>query len=341
MTSHRREIDIEPILEEAGARWRSEQRPLPELTIGGDHPHSSLAGALRVLMAGALVAVVALFGLTWSARTPAPPQVGNEGSQPPPSAGNARAVVEDGDSVSAVGRVTLTGTAAPVLCRFGLQLMPYRPELVPSCSGVRVPLAGPDLEGLPGWRSVGEDAWISDDVRVLGTWQGGVIEVASAVAADAAPPFFPPRDRGVPCPTPAGGWPDAGDLDSMEAATARLEAEIAAYPTLYVGSWWASGPSAPAGAAVVGTVDGAGDAIERLEEKYPYALCVVRFPYSRAALDAAAGQIAAMNSEWVVNVWPPLGKVLVQVPVLDASAHLSLKPFGDKVEVQALVRHDP
>lgn len=339
MTRDRREIDIEALLEEAGARWRSLQPAAPEPTWHEETSHGLAYLAAGGVAAAAVLVAIAAVGLL-SMR---PIEMGQEtavpGGQASPSPEDQMSswVVREGDTVVASGQVFLRPDGEePVLCRLGPVLLIS--NFTPQCPRVQVALSGLDLTTLPGWKQFGDTGvWLSSDVRVTGTWRAGKLEVSDVVSSP-APPYFP--DPGVvPCPAPDTGWPGNGDIDAAEAATERLDAEIAAHPELYSGMWWAWIGTARSGprAVVVGTTGDVAAVRSKLEEIYPFDLCVVEARFSRSELDAAAEQISGLNASWQVRVDQPYEKVLVQLVLVDEEAAKLLEPYREKVELDPLV----
>lgn len=339
MTRDRREVDIEALLQEAGARWRSLQPAPAEPSWQEVSRHRFAYLAAAGVAAAAVLTAMALVALLSLPTT----QVGEEttvpGGQDSPSPEDQSSVVHEGDVVTASGQVLLRPDAGgPVLCRLGPVLLPYVPDYSPSCSPVQVALGGLDPTTLPGWRQVGTDVWLSSDVRVTGTWRSGKLEVSNVVSSKA--PSDLPEPSVVPCRAPDTGWPGNGDIDAMEAATERLDAEVQGHPDLYNGMWWGwigAASTGPLDAAVVGTVADLAAVRSKLEEIYPFNLCVVQVPFSRSQLDGAAEQISGLNGSWQVRVDQPFEKVLVQLVLVDEEAAKHLEPYGDKVQLDPLV----
>lgn len=335
MTHYDSDDDLHAALENAGALWRAQQPPAPSVHLPArtDQRPSPFFFAL-------LSATVAFgfLGLLVASRIPADLGAGSQASLGVmPSADQEAALVRNGDRVTASGQVFLgSGSDTPVLCRFGPTRLRYDPAYSPTCFSASVALAGLDANELPGWRRVPSGAWVSSPVLVTGIWHVSGLEVSQVAPSEAAP-AFPELPTTIPCPPPDSGWRESGDVDAIEAATARLEAEIAAHPNLYGGSWWAAGDSANEGAEVVSTTGDTTSVRAALEEIYPFNLCVVGAQYSRAQLDATAATVAALNDSWRTTVWPPLGKVLVQVAVADEMTTEALAKFGDEIEIDALV----
>jgi hypothetical protein len=343
MSRDPRDAEMNLMLNEAGTRWRAEQSDPPPVVLPRSSPRPTFLVATGTL-AAAVGTSLLLIGVMVTRSMPETPLQTNAavGVQATVAPAVSSSVVRDGDLVYAMGRILLASdSSVPVLCRFGLQLLPDIPNKAPTCSSVRVELSGLSATpSLPGWHRAGGGTWMSSDVKVVGSWEAGQLKVDGVISSGPAS-MFPDMPSDVPCEAPASGWPGNGNLDTMEAATAKLDVEVSSHPAIYSGYWWGTfgGVSRDQGATVVGTVGNAATVRSALEDIYPFNLCVVQVARSRADLDALASAISAQGESlgWAASVSAPLDKVVVHVPALTEQADQLLSEYSGALRVDPLV----
>jgi hypothetical protein len=245
------------------------------------------------------------------------------------------AVVSDGDSVNASGFILQSEPGnGLVLC----EIRGMAPEGDPACPPVRVTLNGVDQSNIPGWQlGAGGVAMLSAHVTIAGQWVGGSVIVES-VAESSRPEWFP--DRPVPCAAPAGGWPEPGTGDEMEAASARLTSDVNSYPDLYSGYWPGELPPVNGQrrqALVVGTVGDVAAEQTRLNTVYLFGVCVVAAEFSATELKVTARDIEQLKRGWMVDIDHAIDRVTVDLPVFDADAASALASITPMVQIRPLV----
>jgi hypothetical protein len=258
-------------------------------------------------------------------------------ASPPPSTTPIPplAVVSEGDPVKASGFILQSEPGSGlVLC----ELRGMAPEGDPACPPVRVTLSGVDLSKIPGWHAGGFGiTMLSAHVTVVGQWVGGSVRVESIVEST-RPELFP--DRPAPCAAPAGGWPEPGTGDEMEAASARLTSYVNRYPDLYSGYWPGELPSVNGQrrqALVVGTVGDVAAEQTRLNSVYLFGVCVVAAEFSATELKATARDVEQLSRGWMVDIDHAIDRVTVDLPVFDADAASALASIAPMVQIRPLV----
>jgi hypothetical protein len=252
-------------------------------------------------------------------------------------------VVSVGDQVVAFGHLFEAGTGA-WLCP---QVVGFPPDV--GCIGtVFVRVNGLDPRDYPGQEAQAvvpgsdqpERRWVTEFLRVEGSWDGSAVEAIRVIPADQQPLgslFEPP---GVPCDAPIGGWTGESGSGDQEAAAAALQAEVTQNPETYVGVWSAEpDPSTDPtlSVVVVGTVEDVESVGPRLRSIYAYDLCIVRADYSRAELDEALRELAVEGRNWELYVDPAIARVVVKVPAFDHVVSEAIGRFSDLVAVRAIV----
>lgn len=318
--------DVDRLLTEDGARWRSLQPapPEPDLTRlarrhrPGWQPLAAAAAVSMVVAGGVALAA------TW--RSPDPVAPAGDGAASP-----GDEVVRDGDRVVGQGFVVaLPGRPVQLCTPSGGVRVDVYPEPVPEACPIAVTVTGLDLDRLSKRRERDGAVWGS--ARVEGVYRAGTLTVTrqedfvEPPRADVTAP-----DR-MPCPEPAAGWPR--QPDDMSAALARLNqavnrnaAEYNGPWVLYPYGWHLQDRSNRKGTEVyaVGTVGDVAAAERALREVFPAEqLCVTRVTWSKAAMDAAASRLRSPQARRV-GIGTPfpdvLGdRVVAEMSVLDQAA---------------------
>jgi hypothetical protein len=236
--------------------------------------------------------------------------------------------VRPGDRVVATGLVVANEDGTLQLC------LPGPARLVddgrpPACSSLSTPLRGLSASMIPGWVST-DGAGYAREVTVFGIWTGDGIDAERAVGGIA-----PATPEPIECPGPVSGPPAApGDLRE-EAALAALADEVFGNREVYGGFW-----RSRLGHIVVGVAGDPADREDRVRQRYPYALCLVRVPNSLAVLDAAATDLGGRVASWQSMVDAATNRVRITVLVVDdATAALAASHEG-QIAFDPLVRPD-
>ncbi len=236
--------------------------------------------------------------------------------------------VTPGDRVVATGLVVANEDGTLQLC------LPGPARLVddgrpPACSSLSTPLRGLSASMIPGWVST-DGTGYARGVTVFGIWTGDGIDAERAVGG-----IDPATPEPIECPGPVSGPPAApGDLRE-EAALAALADEVFGNREVYGGFW-----RSRLGHIVVGVAGDPADREDRVRQRYPYALCLVRVPNSLAVLDAAATDLGGRVASWQWVVDPATNRVRVTVLVVDeATAALAASHEG-QIAFDPLVRSD-
>jgi hypothetical protein len=325
-------MDIDRLLKDAGATWRSSEPDPPSHDWLLRQMAPWRASALRTRHAKALafasvsVGVSVVIGIGFMSLRPS--------SGPDPRAGSisralAQIPVQPGDRVTGVGSVIVNADTAEFCVLDGMRL---RADAKPSCSPIRVKLVGLDKNALPSPSRFGETT-VSERVAVLGTWTGEALSVDSVSPATADSVRRP-----VPCPPPPGGWPsDPPTSAALENALNRLGGLAAGRPDLYAGLWSATADSGQA-VAVVSTVGEPETAHASLGRDYPYALCVVRVEFSSDDLNRVAAILGRPDRTWQANVSPEENRVVVRLAILDPPAATALGKLPEAMAQPLVVR---
>jgi hypothetical protein len=349
--------ELDRLLKDAGARWR-ETQPAPRyspLVLGPRARSSRLQpyATLIAVVAGAVL-VVGVYS-TLPAR-PVPnsnPPVAGVSASPTTEGTPTRfptpqmtaspdplgmQVIEEGDRVAARGVVRDMRAAGLFICSSDLGGF-AGDDGDGECFGV--PVVGVDGPSLPGW-SDGRSAV----VEITGRWTGAALAVEQVI--EDVPPASSPTTspRYAPCPEPPSGWTPDRAAGADEEAARRLQAELEAHPELYSRAWLAvSDPrlsSVSTDVAVVGTVGNIDAVRKRIEEIYPYNLCVTAVTYTEAELREVASRLNQRGWPWVANLSAPwLNRVVLSLPLLDAHTREWIGQDSSKLILDPLVRKLP
>ena len=255
---------------------------------------------LPLVAAGAVVTVAAGVAVVLNTRG---------GDQQPAAASPTGArpggdqVVRDGDRVTGRGQVVALPGRPVQLCAPYATILIY-PEPVPAPCRVAVTVTGLDLDRLSHRRERDGAVWGS--TRVEGVYRAGTLTV-TAQRDDRPGPVtdvLADRDR-IPCPEPAGGWPrqPAG----TERLVAVLDEAVRNNADTYNGPWvrypygWHLQDTSDRKGTEVYLVGTTGDldvARRELAKVFPAEhLCVTGVGWSKAAMDAAQGQLTGPEAE--------------------------------------------
>lgn len=257
-------------------------------------------------------------------------------------------VVRDGDRVTAVALLRQLPGDEIRMCQTGLRK--DVPGSAPSCDGGTIEV---DEDALPDgviWTTAEGVRFTEEGYRLTGVWRGGRVEQQSLQRVSPQPHSTEYDKPGagdrfdLPCDVPTT-WPDRGFMsEDFQAAESRLQAEVNRHPERYSGFWVAYprqastiGPDFGPHVAVVGTVGDPAADQRSLAELYPYSLCVHRVPYSAAQLEAVAKRIKT-DETWRISVAPDLGKLQVELFVLDEAARAAIGDDVDKLILRPFVR---
>jgi hypothetical protein len=330
--------DIDRLLHEAGARWRSVvavDRDVAAVPFrAGAARHSIRQTFVAVGSVGVLgAALVIMIGLRFpAAADPSDSQIA--GTQPvrtQPPLGSQWPVVDTSPYVNVVypgDAVVATGVLADHKGK--LYLCPTQLVAgtgVIGCLGTGLVLVWPTAD------------WDGTSARVEGAWDGESITATEMTAV--SPPSrlsLPP----IPCDPPVGGWPGFPTSEDGESAALALQEEVDRHPERYLGLWGAS-TTGKAGemsnrAVVVGTVDDVQSVTAALTAIYPFNLCVVSSDFSAAALLPVVDELDALGYHWQVDLEPRVGRVEVWTTALSPAMAEALARFSDKVEVHITLR---
>ncbi len=232
---------------------------------------------------------------------------GKAATAPPPS---AHAVLRDGDSVTATGRIVHVPGGPVRLCapqdEAGMGPEPgSEPPTVMCQQGLD--LAGADLSTLTDRRerAGAVEGW----ARIVGVLHGDAVQVEQQSPArrdgrpddDLAPPL-----RDVPCPAPEGGWPrdpsilrGPGDVPEGDANLDRerptLDAYRAAHPAEFVDiAYLRPFPDSVLLGVVALHEQARADIEQALRPTYGDRLCVVVSRYSADELRAVGSDVSAL-----------------------------------------------
>lgn len=227
-------------------------------------------------------------------------------------------LVAIGDRAVATGWIVEHSTGAYSVCRLGNSRLMNEP---PACVSMGVALAELDPALVPGWQTSGGVRFSATTVSAHGTWTSAGLRVdrVDEVTLD-------DRRPGVPCPTPAGGWPPLTMTNLEEEAALRaLNAQIDAAPDRFSGLWRAYRSASDVGVVVVGTVADPASVEPTLKAAYPGPLCVTLATHSRADLERVAGDLRQADPTIGVEIAPDLDRVIARVGVVDDK---TLREFG-------------
>jgi hypothetical protein len=325
--------DIDRLLTEAGERWRAAQPAAPSWA-----PVPGPRGVARVrlgsiILAAALVAVLAAsFGLNAGGPRPPASHIGIAWNRVQLVA----AAVHRGDQVSATGVVIAQPGGIPQVCLGGASRL--MPNEVPRCSKMAADLEGADLSTLPG-RTEASGVVESGFVTVRGTWTGTAISVKSITPAT--------FDAGVtaadvPCPEPEGGWIDPPSQSAFRAALKPLVDEITAHPETY-GRYLTEpegAPSVETGPAIefVTTKVDPATVHNRVESLFPFAACLFENAATTSELAATAAELQRPDGSWSTWIVATIGRVAVNLAVLDDAAVAIFVAHRDAIPVPFVVK---
>jgi hypothetical protein len=308
---------VDELVSKAGRRWRATLPPPPDLDVlvaGVENRRKSRLLPLASLAVTVTVAAVILGSLVLRQRSTSP--VASPGLDWTSSDYQA-ATVHPGDRVTATGMVIAYPGEHLEICLPGAVAgvgggEPHAPF---ACGLFRAPLDGLDQNTLPGRSEAGGAVYSPSRLTVQGTWTGTSITVSSVDVATSEPPA---SSGGIPCPTPAVGWPKPPA--DLEEAVRPLSDAITAHPDQYSAYWGGdSGGLTPTLAvAIVGTV-GDPDAVRpALESVYPYGVCVVKVKYSATDLQGALDALSAKISDRTLGAMidPELDRVRVELTIV-------------------------
>jgi hypothetical protein len=239
-------------------------------------------------------------------------------------------VIADGDQVIGTGRLLESATGTVTLCRHTVSFAIEGGSV--GCSAIdNVSVAGIDPHSFPGEQR--GDTWMSDYVRVAGTWVHGVLNASSArTIVEPIPPNLT-----VPCPAPVGGWPGNDQSRQQSERQASLEGALQGHWGEYSGTWAAPISGSKETAVVVGTVADPESVRAELSGIYPYNLCVVSAKYSQDELLHVQSALAATGQRWDLGFVPWIDRVTVTTPVLYQSMADALVPYADQVVVDTTI----
>lgn len=305
--------DLDSRLPRAGDRWRRAQPPGrdPELlrsvfvasTRRTDRTVQVLGILVLVLFVGGVVTFVSM-GRNGQAGRPSPA---------------AALIVKVGDRVIVSGRIVAAKGQPILLC-----LPPTAIDLVgglerPACQPPRVELQGIDPMNVPGARAVGGTVVIQM-ATLSGAWTGTAVDIDRWLsAAPKTGSESPVLGCGQPVPGAISGGPATPDT---EAVYAQLQAEVEGHPDSYAGEWIQEIDGIST--VVVGTVADRSRVERQLREIFPYGLCVVSADYSLTTLRSAAAAFTRPDQGWIAHVDVESNRVIVNLPVVDASAASAL-----------------
>lgn len=202
-------------------------------------------------------------------------------------------VVGDGDQAAATGRLVRNDPGdwfeppdwIAVLGR------PGRPEcLIRPVSGFAVRVTDADFGAVT--RRLEKDGAVEGWATVTGTWSGGRLRVERRAPPGSRPSARTRRWVTPPCPSPEGGWP-AGDRNSPELS--RDLDDLSGTGAAVAVTWFRPGENQAV--LVVAAADP--EAVEaRLRPRFGGALCVVSSRWTKAELEAVAGQLHQRMREW-------------------------------------------
>ncbi|HUG30192.1 MAG TPA: hypothetical protein VMQ65_06760 [Candidatus Limnocylindria bacterium] len=335
--------DIDRLLHEEGARWRSAvavDRDVADVPFHAGSVHRLIRPTfVAVGSVGVLAAViVVMVGLRFSALIgPSDdPIAGTQGAGTQPPGSTPQPIdtpwpaVDTSPYVNVVypgDRVVATGTLATHKGK--LYLCPALLLAITGgigCMGNPLVLVWPTAD------------WDGSSARVEGYWDG---ESITATTMTGVPPIRLPRPV-IPCDPPVGGWPGLATSEAGESAALALQAEVDRHPERYLGLWAASTPDAEGEtsnrAAVVGTVDDIQSVTTELVALYPFNLCVVSSDFSAADLLPVVDELEALDYPWQVNLEAQVGRVEVWATALSPAMAEALVRFPDKVVVHTTLR---
>ena len=310
----------------------------------------------RVLIIVGAMAALVIGGTIWSTRSPAPvcavsaATLQTTGTTPPvlasgsaPSTKWAALVVDEGDTVTASGKVVAV-PCNPVLMCASAAIGDLSTD--PASCSFGIPVLGVNLHILT-HRQVSHHV-TTGEASLRGTWRHGVLTVASQSAPQtwrpAPQPSRPEPPLQPPCPPPPSGWlrhEDPQDLSS-------LHNYLQQHPQRYGEPWqsWPEGfpsPDSPlpeyrnrpmvvAIQVLAGTIS---DAKAELSQVYLGNLCVVAAsdiarppgrrlwpPPTPAVVDQLIRLQADSNNHiWVVGSDPETNEVTVELFMLDQRLH--------------------
>ncbi len=252
-------------------------------------------------------------------------------------------VVHLGDSVAASGYIIEGKDEPAALCR-GLTFLGTYPGCSDGTSGV--PIFDVDVRSLPGWDtgadlpdSSVESYWVTNYLRVLGSWQGDGIRSTQITPTER--PSEVTQTRPVPCDPPRRGWPGQGTPEDYESAWLELQNEVNRHPEEYVGLWWAvfdveRGPSSD-GVQVVGAVSDVDTTTARLASIFPFNLCVVRVPFSARDLNEVADHLSDLQIVHAREIDPVIDRLVIRPLALDSRTAEAVRPFADRIVLEPLV----
>jgi hypothetical protein len=353
-----RDVDVDAMLRRAGEAWRSGVEENWQIDPRWFEDRQSPSRFLAIVKGAAtlilvLAVVVAGFVLTGrpgpdGSATPSPSNghlsVDAPSNTPSvaPSVPTSQPtqlfdIISDGERVVAMGTLLEDKSGHTTLCGQTVSFAFAPGGGGPACDpAVLVDVLGIEARSFPGQELGG--TWVSEYVRVEGTWSGSLIEATAAVPSEPPSP-----SREVPCATPARGWPGTGPAAIEQPKLSSLEEFVANDPADYSGVWVGQIGDTEQTAVVVGTLSDPRVVFEQLAASYPYNLCVVAVPYGASQLQATAGQLQTVAHErpWEISVDKPADRVRITTIVLDQQLADLLSVYTNEIVVETVVIRSP
>lgn len=335
--------DVDRLLHEGGARWRSGVKVDLHVEDVRFRAHSERHRIGQLAAAAGSVAVIAavfavVIGLRLAPVSPSASQIA--GTQPVDSQtpiGTSEARESPWPAVDTTPYLSVVYPGDRVMASGTLGRQNDKTYLCPTV------LLG--IEGGLGCMSTGlvlvwgAEGWEGEDVQLEGTWDGD--ELTSTVVSAGPPPARPTRPP-IPCDPPAGGWPETPTSVDSDAAVAALQAEVDDHPSRYVGLWGASNKDSTGAvsnrAVVVGTVEDVQSVTAALTAIYPFSLCVVASDFSAADLQPIAAELKDLDFPWQVDLEAQVGRVEVWTTALSPAMAEALAQFSSKVALHTTLR---
>lgn len=260
-------------------------------------------------------------------------------------------VVRDGDRVAATGLLIQAPGAPLKLCQGNAMIAIY-PAPAPTCSAWAFPIDGAAVPDSVVWLTTDGVRHAEGSYRLTGLWRDGRIEEQALTLVPQEPrptgdgKWYPSGRFELRCDLPST-WPDK-DFQSpaQQAAQRRLSAEVGRHPDRYSGVWGAHprqgstiGPDFEPYIISVGTVNDPATEQRRLQEIYPYSLCVHQVPYSARELNAVASRLD-IAQPGRTHVAPDLGRLQVELFVLDEAMRERVGDDADAVIVAPFVHKE-
>ena len=347
--------EVDDLLTEAGARWRSGQPSPPEPDLDRILRPKKPRRWLVPALAAASVAVIATAALVVlpDKDDHAPTVAQGKQSQgfgalsSPATVKKHPLQVRNGDRVQVDGQVIAAPGKPVVYC---IPVATDLPAIVgegpkaPKCAqGAEITVTGVDVDKLPQLTTV--QGVRSGFAHLEGIWTDGKIAVDKQ-----GPVVNKPIDLGkVPCAPPVGGWQPG---DSNDLVTAAVAAFVDARPSQLqeISIGWPNGVPAgngtPTGPSVLMIGVAHGDLAQIRQLVAPLVkgnLCVRQVKLSKSEIEKLRNQLAAVPA----SVLKPLSygggvgdpPVNIDLVVLDDKAVTALEPLGlDNLNIEPVVR---